>query len=95
MTLYETDLPRHTRKVTLFQLRSGWCRLLNSYMSRLDPAIDNVCPKFGNGIHDPAHLFQCPANLTELTVLNLWTKPKAAAAFLDLETTETSVYDRR
>lgn len=90
----EADLPRQTR-TTLAQLRSGWCRSLNSYMSRLDPTIDNVCPKCGNGPHDTAHLFQCPANHTELIVTNLWTKPMAAAVFLDLETAETLEDDRR
>lgn len=83
----EADLPRQTR-VTLRHLQSGWCLLLNGYMYRLDSNIDNVCPKSGNGPHYNAHHFQCPANRTELPVLDLWTKPKAAANFLELKMAE-------
>ena len=39
----ERRLPRSTR-TTLAQLRSGYCPLLTSYMSRLDPSVKNECP---------------------------------------------------
>lgn len=83
----ELHLPRSTR-TTLSQLRSGRCRLLNSYMSRLDSSITNTCPDCGNQPHDTNHLFDCPANLTRLNVESLWTKPKEAATFLGLKTAE-------
>ena len=39
----EKKLPRSTR-VKLAQLRSGYSKLLNSYMSRIDPEVRDVCP---------------------------------------------------
>lgn len=39
----ELELPRKTR-VTLAQFRSGYCSRLNSYLSRIDPDIPNICP---------------------------------------------------
>ncbi|KAI5756421.1 hypothetical protein M8J77_024977 [Diaphorina citri] len=83
----EIDLPRSTR-CTLAQLRSGWCRLLNSYMSRIDGVTSNSCPKCNTGSHDVKHLFQCPAAPTNLDVTTLWTNPTEAARFLDLTTAE-------
>ncbi|KAI5730864.1 hypothetical protein M8J77_001059 [Diaphorina citri] len=83
----EIDLPRSTR-CTLAQLRSGWCRLLNSYMSRIDGVTSNSCPKCNTGPHDVKHLFQCPAAPTNLDVTTLWTDPTEAARFLDLRTAE-------
>lgn len=80
----ENILPRSTR-ATLSQLRSGWCRLLNCYMSRLDNTIDNACPLCGSGPHDTRHLFNCKRNKTKLSVMSLWTKPVEAAAFLGLK----------
>ena len=42
----ESKLPRYTR-VKLAQVRSGYSRLLNSYLSRIYPDVVNCCPKCG------------------------------------------------
>ena len=70
----EIQLPRFTR-TALAQLRSGWCRKLNHYMSRLDASITDTCPDCGGGPHDTNHLFTCPAKPTHLSPLDLWTSP--------------------
>ncbi len=80
----EKALPRTTR-ATLAQLRSGWCRMLNHYMSRLDGSISDACPDCGSSPHDTSHLFNCPAKPTLLTPRELWTRPVDAARFLGLE----------
>ena len=48
---------------TLAQLRSGYCRLLGSYKSRIkkDANLD-VCADCGTTPHDVKHLFVCPAH---------------------------------
>ena len=61
----------------LARLRSGYSRELNSYMSRINPEIQNKCLKCYN------HLFNCYNNPTNLTV-DLWTRPIQAAKFLKL-----------
>ena len=81
----ENKLPRSTRSI-LSQLRSGKCKLLNSYMSRLDPEIADQCPACKGSPPDTAHLFNCPANPTQLATSTLWTDPIAAATFLKLDT---------
>ena len=52
-----------TRKerATLAQLRSGYCKLLGSYKSRIkkDASLD-VCADCGKTPHDVKHLFACP-----------------------------------
>ncbi len=79
----EKSLPRQTRS-TLSQLRSSYSCKLNSYLSRIDPNIDDKCPDCGGSPHDTKHLFSCPARPTRLTVKSLWTRPVEAARFLDL-----------
>ena len=68
----EKDL---TRKecATLTQLRSGFCKLLGFYKSRIkkDTSLD-VCGKMS---HDVKHLFACPAHPTTLIPSDLWSKP--------------------
>ena len=57
----ERDLTRKERS-TLAQLRSGYCRLLGSYKSRIKKdASLNVCAYCGTTPHDVKHLFVCPA----------------------------------
>ena len=56
-----------TRKerATLAQLRSGYCKLLDSYKSRIKKdASLNVCTDCGKTPHDVKHLFACPAHPT-------------------------------
>ncbi|XP_049316536.1 uncharacterized protein LOC125779305 [Bactrocera dorsalis] len=79
----ELQLPRETR-VTLAQLRSGYCSRLNSYLSRIDPDISNICPACNESPHDTGHLFACPTNPTHLTPSSLWSDPVETARFLGL-----------
>ena len=61
---------------TLAQLRSRCCKLLDSYKSRIkkDASLD-ICADCGKTPHDVKHLFACPAHLTTLIPLDLWSKP--------------------
>ena len=79
----EKELPRITRS-TLSQLRSGFSKHLNSYKARLDPSLSDKCDKCNVSIHTTEHIFECPQNPTQLTVHDLWKKPKQAARFLGL-----------
>ena len=79
----ERNLPRSTRS-SLSQLRSGYCPILKSYMARIDPDIQDLCPDCNISSHTTWHLFNCPAKPTPLTVLSLWKQPEQAAAFLGL-----------
>ena len=81
----ERLLPRRTR-TSLAQLRSGYCKLLNSYMSRIDGAVADRCPDCGGTPHTTNHLFNCPIKPTTLSVVSLWRDPAAAADFLGLST---------
>jgi hypothetical protein len=78
----EAELPRKARCL-LSQLRSGYCKRLNSYKHRLNEAIPNDCPECGSSPHDVAHIFDCEKNPTDLTPLDLWRRPKDVADFLD------------
>ena len=71
----EKELARKERS-TLAQLRSGYCRLLGSYKSRMkkDANLD-VC---GTTPHDVKHLFVCPAHPTTLIPSDLWSRPTDA-----------------
>ena len=54
-----------TRKerATLAQLRSGYCKLIGSYKSRIKKdASLNVCADCGKTPHDVKHIFACPAH---------------------------------
>ena len=79
----ERRLPRSTR-TTLVQVRSGYCPLLTSYMSRLDPSVKNECPLCKSQPHDTAHLFSCPQKPTILKATSLRENPIEAAQFLSL-----------
>ena len=58
----EKELTRKERS-TLAQLRSGYCRLLGSYKSRIKKdASLYVCADCGTTPHDVKHLFVCPAH---------------------------------
>ena len=60
----ERDLTRKER-ATLAQLRSGYCKLLGSYKSRIKK----------DASLDVKHLFACPAHPTTLIPSDLWSKP--------------------
>ena len=68
----ETLLPRRQR-TTLSQLRSGHCKLLNSYKNRLKQSDSSRCPDCGIDPQDVHHLFICHPN--DLSPVNLWDKP--------------------
>ena len=71
----EQELTRRQR-TTLSQLRSGHCRLLGSYQSRIkkDPSLD-TCEDCGATPHDVGHLFNCTAHATNLVPIDLWERP--------------------
>ena len=70
----EKELTRKERS-TVAQLRSGYCRFLGSYKSRIkkDASLD-VCAECGTTPHDVKHLFVCPAHPTTLIPSDLWNK---------------------
>ena len=80
----ELKLSRKER-TSLARLRSGFSRSLMSYMSRIDPEVQDECPLCNISPHDTPHLFNCIANPTELNTIDLWTKPIQAAKFLKLD----------
>ena len=71
----EKDLTGKER-ATLAQLRSGYCKLLGSYKSRIkkEASLD-VCADCGKTPHDVKYLFACPAHPTTLIPSDLWSKP--------------------
>ena len=70
----EKELTRKERS-TLAQLRTGYCRLLGSYKSRIKKDANfDVC---GTTPH-VKHLFVCPAHLTTLIPSDLWSRPTDA-----------------
>ena len=67
----ETYIPRWQR-ATLSYLRSGHCKLLNSYKKRLKQTDSSSCPDCGMDPHDVPHLFNCTAYPIVWTPENLW-----------------------
>jgi len=67
------------------QLRSGHCRLPNSYKARITASVTDVCPDCGVAPHSGEHLFQCPAGPTQLKTQDLWDDPDVVADFLKLD----------
>ena len=70
----ETHLSRRQR-TTLSQLRSGHCKLMNSYKKRLKQSDFSSCPDHGMVPQDVPHLFDCTAHPNDLSPVNLWDKP--------------------
>ena len=72
----DSERPNQEGSATLAQLRSGYCKLLGSYKSRIkkDASLD-VCADCGKTPHDVKHLFTCPAHPTTLIPSDLWSKP--------------------
>ena len=74
----EKELTRKKRS-TLAHLRSGHCRLLGYYKSRIKKdASLNVCADCGTTPHDVKHLFVCPGHLTTMIPSDLWSRPTDA-----------------
>ena len=75
INISEMELTRKER-TTLAQRRSGHCRLLGSYKSRISKdVILYVCADCGKTPHDVKHLFNCPAHSTSMTPSDLWNRP--------------------
>ena len=77
----EELLPRAFRS-TLAQLRSGFCRYLNSYSFRIGTSDSNLCPDCGTSEHSTPHIFSCPSHPTDLSPVDLWVAPLEVAAFI-------------
>ena len=74
----EKKLTRKERS-TLAQLRSGYCRLLGSYKSRIKKDVNlDVWADCGTTPHDVKHLLVCPAHPTTLIPSDLWSRPTDA-----------------
>ena len=86
INISEKELTRKER-TTLAQLRSGHCRLLCSYKSRISKDVSlDVC---GKTPHDVKHLFNCPAHPT--TPSDLWNRP--VDAIRELSYLEAGILD--
>jgi hypothetical protein len=79
----EQTLPRRTRRI-LAQLRTGKSPILHTYKHKIDPQThpSPLCPLCKLHDHTTEHLFTCPCINTQLTPLDLWRDPVAAAALL-------------
>ena len=76
------------QRATLSQLRSGDCKLLNSYKKRLKQTDSSSCPDCGMDPQDVPHLFNYTAHPTTLTPESLWNRPVKTIrelSFLDPE----------
>ena len=71
----EETLLQRRQRTTLSQLRSGHCKLLNSYKKRLKQSDSSRCADCGMDPHDVPHLFDCVAHPNDLSPVNLWDKP--------------------
>ena len=71
----EETLLQRRQWTTLSQLRSGHCKLLNSYKKRLKQSDSSRCPDCGMDPQDVPHLFDCVAHPNDLSPVNLWNKP--------------------
>ena len=71
----EETLLQRRQRTTLSQLRSGHCKLPNSYKKRLKQSDSSRCPDCGMDPHDVPHLLDCVARPNDLSPVNLWDKP--------------------
>ena len=71
----EETLLQRRQRTTLSQLRSGHCKLLNSYQKRLKQSDSSRCPDCGMDPQDVPHLFDYMAHPNDLSPVNLWTSP--------------------
>ena len=67
----ETLLSR--QRTTISQLRSGHCKLLNSYKKRLKQSDSSSCPDCGMDPQDLPHQFECTAHPNDLSPVNFGT----------------------
>ena len=91
INISEKELTRKER-TTLAQLRSGHCRLLGSYKSRISKDVSlDVCADCGKTPHNVKHLFNCPAHPTTMTPSDLWNRP--VDAIRELSNLEAGILD--
>ena len=76
-----TTAPRITR---IAQLRTGYCPLLNSYLSRIFNNLDKSCPKCDVAPHGLNQIFNCCKKTTDLQLIDQWERPVEVAKWLDL-----------
>ena len=79
--LSELSLPRLTRSV-LAQLRSGHCAKLQDSHFRIGSSDSDLCPVCRSYPDSVGHLFDCPSNPTNLSPVDLWSRPRDVALFL-------------
>ena len=77
----EKTLCRRSR-MSLSQLRSGECIDLKSYQKKIGTSPDDICPACRGAPHTTSHLFCCPSAPTDLSVRDLWKRPREANTFL-------------
>ena len=77
----EGTLPRRSR-VTLGRLRSTYCKDLKSFQKTINSSPDDICPACRGAPHTTEHVFDCSALPTDLSVIDLWKRPREAASFL-------------
>ena len=77
----EENLSRKTRR-TLSQMRSGFCPSLEDFRHRVGLSTSNICPCCRREEHTVQHVFECSNHPTNITPLDLWTRPVLAAEFL-------------
>ena len=91
INISEKELTRKER-TTLVQLRSGHCRLLGSYKSRISKDVSlDVCADCGKTPHDVKHLLNWPAHPTTMTPSDLWNRP--VDAIRELSYLEAGILD--
>ena len=86
----ESTLPRPYR-CTLSQLRSSHCSRLNSYLHSIGASPSSTCPSCNLAPDTTQHLFSCPNNPTNLSLIDLWTNPLDVAHFLSTHPSFTNL----
>ena len=71
----EKTLLSRRQRTTLSRLRSGHCKLRNSYRERSKQSDSSSCPDCGMDPEDVPHLFDCTAHPNDLSPVNLWDRP--------------------
>ena len=79
------EVTKLKRETCSTQLRSGYSKMLQSYLNRLDNSVPDICPKCNQSSHTIKHLFNCTNHPTDIEVISLWTRPIDAAKFLKLD----------
>jgi hypothetical protein len=76
----ETLSRRH--RTTLHQLRSGKCIRLNTLLHKFGRADSSLCPGCNLAVYMTKHLFEFPKFPTDLTLIDMWCRPREVAIFI-------------